>query len=74
MDMKSSKLVQTGVVLIVLGLASYCIELIFYNSVVENGFMIDRMFLPLAFILGFLGSLLIVLAQLMGWFASQRSK
>lgn len=74
MDMKSSKLIQAGVVLIVLGLASYCIDMIFYDSVDENGFLVESLFLPLTFILGFLGSLLIVLAQLMGWFASQRNK
>ena len=74
MDMKSSKLIQAGVVLIVLGLASFFIDMIFYNSVNENGILVESLFLPLTFILGFLGSLLIVLAQLMGWFTSQRNK
>lgn len=72
--MKSSKLTRAGVVLIVLGLASFCIEIFFYNSIDENGYLISSIFLPLTFISGFLGSLLIVLAQIIGWFTSQHSK
>lgn len=74
MDMRSSKLIQAGVILIVLGLASYCIEVFFYNAIDENGFQTTSVFLLVTFVLGFLGSLMIVLAQLLGWFASKSSQ
>jgi hypothetical protein len=58
-----SKLMWLGIALVVAGMASGLLEQIFYgNRLDENNVLQDSFFLPLAFILIFLGGGLIILA------------
>lgn len=51
------KLLITGLILVVLGLASGLMEKTFYGTIDENGFLQESFFLPLMFILIFAGIL-----------------
>ncbi len=52
---KLSKGIISGVILIMLSYASYIAEKIFYDYIDENGVVQESLFLPLTFILGFIG-------------------
>lgn len=62
--LKFSKLSWVAIVFIVLSSASYLAEMAFYNSIDEKGVLQESFFLPLAFILSFIG----VLAFLISFF------
>ena len=57
-----SKLMWLGIALVVSGVVSGILEQIFYGYVDENNVLQESFFLPLAFILIFLGGGLIVVA------------
>jgi|GEM_PF-2916286 len=54
-----SKHLWAGVFLILLGISSYIAEQIFYGGVDENGVLQESFFLPLAFILGLIGLIML---------------
>lgn len=55
------KLPVLGGVLIALGMASHVIEHIFYGYLDKNGILHESLFLPLGFITGFLGLLIMMI-------------
>ncbi len=57
-----SRLMWIGVTLIVAGITSGILEQVFYGGVDENNVLQESFFLPLAFILIFFGSGLILVA------------
>lgn len=59
MSARFSKLFWTGILFIFLGVISYFAEQVFYGYVDENGLLQESLFLPLAFILGFIGLILL---------------
>lgn len=63
MFFRFSKLSWIGIVLIALGVASYLAEQVFYEYVDENGVLQESFFLPLAFILGCIGLILLLIGS-----------
>lgn len=60
--MKREKIAWIGFLLVALGLVFYVAERVFYGGVDDNGVLQESFFLPLSFILGILGTLLLLVA------------
>lgn len=63
------KLLPEGVALLLLALASFLAEAIFYGGVIAVGVLQESFFLPLSFILGAFG----VIAEAIGLFVRSRT-
>lgn len=62
MSFKFSKLFWIGLTLILLGILSYICEMTFYNGIDENNVIQESLFLPLTFILGFIGVIFMIIS------------